>query len=108
MQPFPGAISHFEVCRQPFDIFDDIFIQKRDAKLETVRHGELVRIHQELIRKSGSHLQELEPAELVGLGHEILHARPAIQYGVTRIDAQQPLLKQIIDLRSPGRSDKTC
>ena len=38
MQPLLGAIPHFEICRQSFDIFDDLFIQVRDAKFEAMSH----------------------------------------------------------------------
>src|ERR1700678_3672338 len=59
VQPFLGSIPHFQVCRQSLDIFDDIFVEIREAKLETVRHRVLVAVHSEFVGKADSHLGEV-------------------------------------------------
>jgi hypothetical protein len=93
MQPLLGAIPHFEIRRQSFYIFDDLLIQVRDAKFETMSHRELICIHEEFVRESGSQLQKLETSKLVRLRHELSEVLPALQYSVTRVRAQQPVLK---------------
>src|SRR5580698_10311692 len=93
VQPFLGSIPHFQVCGQSLDIFDDIFVQIRDTKFKTVRHRELVRIHKEFVGKAGSHLEELQPTKLVRLGHQIRHAIPALEYGVTRVGIEYSFLE---------------
>src|SRR5690349_2488845 len=60
-------------------------------------HRELVRIHKEFVGQSGSHLEKLEPAQVV-VGHETSEILPAPQYGVSRFRVEQPVLKQSLDL----------
>ena len=54
MQPFLGSISYLQVRRQSFDIFDDLFVDIRHAKLEAVCHGEFVGVAEEFVGKCGS------------------------------------------------------
>src|SRR2546427_7559791 len=97
MQPLPSTIPDLEVSRQPFDILDDLFIKVRDAQFETMSHRQLIRIHEEFIGERGAHLHKLEASKLIRLRHELGEILPALQYSVTRMRANEPVLKELID-----------
>ena len=69
MQPFAGAVSDFKIRRQAFYVFDDFFVDEGDAEFKAVGHGKFVRVHQQFVGKSGADLQELEPTQLICVGH---------------------------------------
>src|SRR5215472_5296435 len=46
MKPLLGTASHFEARRQFFSKLHDFLIQIRYSQLETVGHGQLIRVHQ--------------------------------------------------------------
>ena len=65
LQPFSSAVAHFEVSAKPLDVFHHRAIQIRHADLETVSHGQLIRIHEQFVGKRRADLKKLKPAEFV-------------------------------------------
>ena len=100
MQPFPGTISYLKIRRQALRILNNFLIYVRDAKLQTVSHGELVGVHEEFVGKRGPNFEELKSAQLVGIRHEIGHGFPAVQYRIAGVRLEQAVLEKAVHLVS--------
>ena len=92
-----GAIAHLESGVQPLDVLHDGPVQVGDPDFEAVRHRELVGVHEQLVGKRGTDLQELESAQLVS----VLHLRKKIA-PVTRAPRRRSRRQKTVPRRDPS------
>src|SRR5215468_10298952 len=96
MQPLSRTIAHLEGRWQSLNILDNVFVEVRHAKLEAVRHGELVCIHEKFIWERRMHFQQLQPSKLISADQRIGEILPAIQDNVSRSAVQHAFMEKAI------------
>src|SRR6266576_5950966 len=69
VQPFLTAITNFESCAKPLDVLYHRPIQVWNADFETVCHGELVRVHEKLVRQRGANFKKLKTTQFICVRH---------------------------------------
>src|SRR5262249_25693198 len=94
VKPLATAVAHLEAGIKALDVLDDGPVEIRDPHLEAMRHGKLISVHQELVGQRGAHLEELEAAQLVGLGELRQEIGPALQDPIARAWRQEIWLEK--------------
>ena len=69
MQPFPAAITDLETGAKFLDVLHNRPVEVRHTGLQAMGHRQFICIHEQLVRKRRSNLQQLESSKLIGVGH---------------------------------------
>src|SRR6266513_6443877 len=69
VQPFARSIADFKIRAEPLHVLYHRPIQVGHANFETMRHGELVGIHAQLIGERRADFKKLKAAKLIGILH---------------------------------------
>src|SRR5438128_4576958 len=93
VQPLPRAVSHLKIGGQFLNVLHDFLVQIRHSNFQAVGHRQLIGIHQEFVRKSGSQFQKLETTKFIGSTRQVPELLPALQYLLPRITTQHAIMK---------------
>ena len=97
MQPFAPASTNLQSRPETLRELDNRAIQVRHANFETVRHGELVAKHQQLVGKRGANLEMLKTAQIVEMFHLWQQLRPMCDLDLIVTVRQYAIPKQAVD-----------